>query len=89
MDLSVGDADPHHCMVNIFTCLEDILNLAFKLEKVILIKEYLSRLKFDGLLHDNFQIHDNFLIISMFTDLVLVQIATALNDHQLEFILFL
>jgi len=54
MDLGVSDADPHNCVVNSFTCLEDILNLAFKLEKVILIKEYLSCLKFDGLLYDNF-----------------------------------
>ena len=54
MNLGVSDADPHHCMVYSLTRLEDILNLAFQLEKVILIEQYLSRLKFDGLCNDNF-----------------------------------
>ena len=65
MGMRVRHPDPNHGLAQAFFCLEDILDLTLKLEKVILTQLDLFILKSDCLLNYYFEIHDNFFIISL------------------------
>ena len=51
--LSVVEPDPQHCRLEILLRLKDTLDLALKLEKVVLPHRYLFDLQLDGLLDNS------------------------------------
>ena len=59
MSVSVDDTKAQHGCSGLF-CVEYVLDLTFKLEKVILSKIYLLHLKSDCLFNDGFQVLSDF-----------------------------
>ena len=51
--LSVAEPDPQHCRLELLLRLKDTLDLALKLEKVVLPHRYLFDLQLDGLLDNS------------------------------------
>ena len=83
--MCISDSDSNHCRVNIAS-VEDALDLALQLEKVVLAKCDLFHLKLDRFLNDDFKIHFDLLIIFL---LVLIDITPTINNFSLKLRLIL
>lgn len=83
--MCISDPDSNHCRVYIAS-VEDALNLALQLEKIVLAQCDLFHVKIDSFLNDDFKIH--FDLRSIFL-VVLIDITSTLKNFSLEIRLIL
>lgn len=79
--MGVLDAQSEHRLVGLF-CVEYVLDLSFKLEKVVLSQIDFLDLQFNRLLDDRLQVHHHFSIPAVLCSLV--EYAVVLQDVELN-----